>query len=124
MSLDLHSKSHNLHSKFPGSWKQSKLQILLARKGKLNLQLPHQSNFMRLWMMKLNESPSKQAFMFLLLNWEIDQQQAENHKRIRKRRFMSRRHNQIRRRRFMSRIHNQIRSRRFTTRRHCKSGAF
>jgi pantothenate kinase len=46
---------------------------------------------MRLWMIKLNESPSKQAFMFLLLNWEIDQQQAENHKRIRKRRFMSRR---------------------------------
>jgi hypothetical protein len=34
---------------------------------------------MRLWMMKLNESPSKQAFMILLLNWEIDEQQAENH---------------------------------------------
>jgi hypothetical protein len=66
---------------------------------------------MRLWMMKLNESPSKQAFMILLLNWEIDQQQAENHKQIRKRRFKSRRHNQIRRRR------------RFTSRRHCKSGA-
>jgi hypothetical protein len=45
-------------------------------------------------MMKLSESPSKQAFMILLLNWEINQQQVENHKQIRKRRFMSRRHNQ------------------------------